>query len=122
MDAKIEDTNINITLDISKVLKGLSEDDIQHLIEDLSCEDRVIKNVADQIIHGCTDKGWHGGKTFKAEPSTALDKAIREVAKNASDVSEQEIESLKRKVKMKEERIDELWDRIHELQDTKRRV
>lgn len=116
-DVKIENNGITINLDISQVLRGLSEEDLEHLIEDLSCEDRIIKNVADQIVHGCTDKGWSGGQTFEIEPSTPLDKAKRFVAEHASDVAKDQIDSLTRDLKRKEEKNRELWKEIHKLRD-----
>jgi hypothetical protein len=122
MKAKYEDGNIVIKEDISKVFRSMSEDDLNDVIQAISCESRVIENVAQQIIHGITDEGWHGSKGFDAEPSTALDKAVREVAEKSNDIAKEEIGRLKRMVKRKEQTIDELWNDIHELEDELNRI
>lgn len=61
----------------------------------LACEDDIIEDVTDQIIKGWTEEGSHGYKhSGDADPSTALDKAVRAVALGAGEVAVREIRQL----------------------------
>ncbi len=90
MDAKIEGCRLSVN--ISDLLDNLSIGDKAALIDFLSCQDDIIKNVVDQVLHGCTESGSYGGTCFSVEPFTALDKARREVALKAGDVAKREVE------------------------------
>lgn len=111
----IKDNKIITEIDIYDLLDELSLKEKKELILHLSCEDEVIQNVADQLIHGCTETGWHGGVANSEPPSTPLDNAVREISVNASDIAKKEIENLKRKIKSLEERKDKGWDEYHKL-------
>lgn len=113
---KVEIKDGKITIDPIDLLSELRGEDKLTLIEALSCESEVIKNVSDQIIHGCTENGWHGSISFGSEPSTALSKAIRQVTESSSDVAKAEIKKLKRLVEDSEESKNEAWRRYHEAQ------
>lgn len=68
------------------------------LADTLSCCDDVIKNVADQIVHGWTEASSHGSLLCTATdaPVNGLDYAMRLVAKNAGEVAKTEIERLEK--------------------------
>lgn len=80
-----------INIDVWELLSELSDDDLVELADTLSCQEAVIKNVADQIIHGCTDAG-SSGYTGQAEyePTTALEAARCYVADHASYMASHE--------------------------------
>lgn len=102
----------------NELIELISEDDKVDFMQSLSCHDVIIKHVADQIIHGCTDDGYSGSETMVSEsPSTPLQAARREIAVNASDVANKEIKALERALKHSKEQCDE-WNRKYfELYD-----
>lgn len=110
---KIE--NGKIIIDPIDFLSKMKGDDKIILIEALSCEDEIIQHVSDQIIHGCTENGWYGGKSFEGEASTPLDKAVRAVSEKSSDIAKKEIAKLKRIVKAKEDSAQRAWDKFNKL-------
>lgn len=113
--------NENVSIEISDpsdLFEMMSSEEKSELIESLSCQDEVIKHVADQIIHGCTENGRHGWLSGGAAPSTPLSVAVREIVMASSDLARKEIESLERMVEIANKRNDELWDRIRKLERT----
>lgn len=95
----------------NELIELISDDDKVDFMQSLSCHDVIIKHVADQIIHGCTDGGYSGGETMVSEsPSTPLQAARREIAVSASDIANKEIKALERALKHSKEQCDE-WNR-----------
>lgn len=117
MKVKIE--NSKIIFDAIELLEELSGEDQIGLIESLSCQDAVIKHIADQIIHGCTDNGYYGATGCSETPHTPLDEAKRFVAEHSGDVAKREIRHLEHLVKLKEESLRKAWEEIHKLRDNK---
>jgi len=107
---------LEITISHWDFVESLSEEEKTDLIDALSCEDDIIKNVTDQIVHLTTDNGSHGSVTSKASPSTPLSLATQEIAKNSSKIATREIKGLKREVKLARESAQEAWDKYHKLQ------
>lgn len=118
MELEIKDGKVII--DPIDILSELSGDDKIQVIEALSCESEVIQHVTDQIIHGCTENGWHGSIGFSSKPSTPLEKAIREITESSSDIAKKEIEKMKRIVKSKEDSADRAWEQYRKLRDSLR--
>jgi hypothetical protein len=96
------------------VLNSISTETKAELIDALSCERDVIRNVTDQILDGWTQNDSHGAKSVvaQAEPSDGLDWACREVAKRSGEVAKREIERLEEAVKVKDEHIQHLHDEL----------
>lgn len=116
MKTEIKEDRLQVS--IVDLLRAISEDSKVELINQFSCDSAVIRNVADQIIYGCTEGGWHGSKGSTSDkPSTALDIAIREVSKKSSEVAKREIESLERAVKREKERANDAWDEFRKLRE-----
>ena len=115
MKVKIE--NSKIIFDAIELLKELSGEEQIGLIESLSCQDAVIKHVADQIIHRCTDNGYYGYSGCSETPHTPLDVAKRFVAEHSGEVAKREIRHLENLVKLKEKSLSEAWEKIHKLED-----
>lgn len=114
MELEIKDGKLIIDpIDLLSEMDG--EDKVQ-LIEAISCESEIIQHVTDQIIHGCTESGWHGSTGFGAEPSTPLDKAVRDITEASSDIAGKEISKMKRLVKSSKDSADRAWKEYHNLQ------
>lgn len=84
----------NLTLNIVDILSSLSGEQEKQLIEQLSCSDAIIEHVTSQIVNGLTENGYSGYVGCNAEPSTALDMAIRTVAESSSGIAKCEIKKL----------------------------
>jgi hypothetical protein len=93
-----------LSLDLVDVICGMTEEEQLNLVESLSCQESVIKFVMQQVITGWTDSGYHGIKGISdIEPHSALEKAIRQIANQSSEVAKKEIESLCLRIKIMEE-------------------
>jgi len=95
MNAKYKDGSISF--DFHEFIQSAPTEDRVEMIEDLACDEAVIKHVADQIIERWTENFSSGGSmvTAQADPSwSALDVAWRRVAKASGDVAKREIERL----------------------------
>ena len=102
----------------NELLELMSEDDKVEFMQSLSCHDSVIKHVADQIIHGCTEDGFHGSIAMVDDnPSTELQKAQREIAMSLSDIARMEIYELVCAVKHHKKQADEWCKKYHDLND-----
>lgn len=100
----------------NELLELVHPDDMVDFTQSLSCRDEVVKHVADQIIHGFTEFGYHAGiSQVESEPSTALQKAVREVSLKSSDIAKQEIESLQRALANAEKQKDEYMNKYYDL-------
>jgi hypothetical protein len=98
MNVTYYDGNIQICL--IELLDWLDQNALDNLIDHLICIDEVIDGVVEQILHGWTKLGSHGSRlaSTPALPSSGLDKAIREVAKQSGKVAKREIESLEKEL------------------------
>lgn len=94
MDIKYKEGNLQI--DLHDLLDNVREEDLNEFLESVSCNDKVIKHVTDQILDKWTENGYSGGAaaTAVADPKWGLDKAWREVAKRSGEVAKREIERL----------------------------
>lgn len=109
--------NGKIIFDIPELLEQLKGEEQLNLIESLSCQEAVIKHVAEQIIDGYTERGWHGAMGCSETPHTELDKARRFVADNSGELAKNEIRRLESLVKSKEKFLDESWKENRSLRD-----
>ena len=102
-------------LSVCSLLGSMTGEAKADLIARLACDDDVIKMVADQIIHGCTDDGSCGSSYVTAHSDDSmgspLDRAQRAVALAAGDVARREIDRLKRELAHKEHQIAEMYER-----------
>jgi len=93
MKFKLSDT---VTIDAvhpEDFLCLLDENELDYFYQCLACQEEIIKHVADQIVDGWTENGSHGSKIcgVNAIPSTSLDESIRRIAKQSSEISNNEI-------------------------------
>lgn len=114
MDAKIIDGRIAVN--VSDLVDCLSDEDKDYIIEMLSCNEKVIENVASQIVTGWTEGGSHGFRSFGHTAYNGLDKARRLLAKSASEVSGKEIERLESECKRIEQDKQRILQELFELE------
>lgn len=114
MDAKI--TEGRLTVNVADLIGQLDDEGRQHVIQTLACQSEVIEAVAEQIVDGWTEAGYHGYISYGPMPHTALDKARRLVAKSAPANAEKAIERLERIAVDAEKRASDLQTRLIELE------
>lgn len=119
---KIEIKEGKVTIDAYELIDNFSGEEKLKLIECLACQNEIIKHVADQIISGWTENGWHGSKGYSETPFTELDKARRFVAENSGELAKKEIQKLENLVKVKEEFLNKSWTENEKLQDELREM
>jgi hypothetical protein len=114
-----------VTLDLRDILEKLGPDEVEEIADYLSCNDKIIKNVADQIVEGMTSMGSYGSISHTPEkPSTPLDKAVRQVAEASSDIAKGEIGAMSSRLEKLTEQKDQVtnwaWAMYHAWNDIQR--
>ena len=104
-----------IEIDAQDIFDNLPRDSVLELIESLSCSELVIKHVADQLLEGWTENGYHGSKCTGLTPSTEINIARDKIAKGADDIAKDRIAELERLVKAAEDLTNAGWDAYHKL-------
>ena len=111
--------NINedgkLILDVNDIFDNLPNESIPDLIERLSCSEQVIKHVADQLLKGWTESGYHGSISKGLNPSTEICIARDRIAKGAGDIALDRIKELERLVESAERLTQAGWDAYHKL-------
>jgi len=108
-----------LEIDMHSILQDVSPEKVIEMLENLACNDAIIKHVADQIIDRWTENSCSGGSnwTIPADASrgTPLDEAWRRVAKASGDVAKDQIERLERGLAQRDEQITKLHEQIREM-------
>lgn len=100
----------------NELIELIDDKDKVEFMQALSCHDVIFEHVADQIINGCTDDGFHAATSLvKSNPSTPLDRAKRRVGLMASDIAESEISNLERALERAEMQKEEFMNKYYEL-------
>jgi hypothetical protein len=100
----------------NELLELIEDEDKIHFLQSLSCNESVLKHVADQIMYGCTEGGYHASiGEVKSEPNTILQNAVRIIAKNSSDIADSQITKLELKLKELEESNNEWRCKYYDL-------
>ena len=109
--------NINsegkLVIEVQDIFDALSHDATLELIESLSCSEIVIKHVADQLLEGWTENGYHGSICSGLTPSTQINGARDKIAKGANDIATKRIAELERMVALEKEATKTAWDSYH---------
>jgi hypothetical protein len=113
---KVKYTDGDLSLNLVDVIHEMTEEEQLLLVESLSCQSSVIEFVGQQITKGWTESGFHGGRYWgSAEPSTPLDKIMREIANKSGEIAEKEIKRLCDLVKFQEEQLKKRNDEFYAL-------
>jgi len=116
MTVKATIENGKVVLDYCELLGEAEGRELELLVQSLACQDDLVRHVADQLLEGWTEDGYHGGKVGDASGSgTPIDKARRRIALGADKVAKETIEALQRALKQAEERSAEGWSKYHKL-------
>ena len=93
-----------LSLNLVDVIHEMTNEEQLLLVESLACQDSIIEFVGQQITKGWTESDFHGGRYWgSAEPSTPLDKLMREIANKSGEIAEKEIKRLCDLLKLREE-------------------
>lgn len=103
-----------LQFDFHDCLRSLPAEQRLQCIEDLSCDEEILKHITDQLVEGYTEGGYSGGTiiTAPADSSrgTALDHALRRIAKASSPIAERQIMKLEDALTRATERLREMED------------
>lgn len=117
-------TKGTLEIDLHSLLESVAPEHRVDLIESLSCDEEIIRHVADQIISRWTENVYSGASWVTAPSDDtrgcALDVAWRRVAKASGEVAKREIERLESALKSREDEIARLNLFIHELHQRRR--
>jgi hypothetical protein len=106
-----------LSLELVDVIHEMTDEEQLLLVESLSCQDSIIEFVGQQIIKGWTESGFHGGRHWGgAEPSTPLDKLIREIVEKDDEITKKEIKRLCDLVKFHEEQTKKEHEKLFALE------
>lgn len=110
-ECKEKDGKVVIELDVDKILtEVMTEKQLDDLIQSLSCQDYIIKCVADQIIEGFTDNISCG--SWCIDGSGALQVARKRIIDNISSIKDISFIDMERKVEYLEDVIARLKDEL----------
>lgn len=117
---KVEYKAGNIIMDLHDLLRFVSPETKQEMIESLACDDDIIRHVVEQIISGWTENMYCGGSacTPSANPLLPLDKARRDIAKHSGEIAKAEIEKLENTLASSMKLNNELYGEIHDLRNS----
>ena len=103
---RINNTTLEINL-AGVIDELLSSGKNSDLLQSISCNDNVIQNVVDQIIHGMTTGGYSGSENIMSDSLMPLQKARQEIALSSSQIANDEIDRLKKIVAYYTTRVEE---------------
>ena len=114
---KVKYIDGELSIDLVDIIHEMTDEEQLLLVESLSCQNSVIKFVGEQITRGWTiEGGLRGGRYWgSAEPSTPLDKIMREIANKSGEIAEKEIKRLCDLVKFQEEQLKNRNDEYYAL-------
>lgn len=95
---KIDIENGKIIFDVDDLMRQIPDDKVRGIVEVLSCNEELIDFVMEQVFGAWTENGYYSGRAVIAteDPTCALDRACRRVAKESGDVAKKEIEKLEK--------------------------
>jgi len=113
MNINIE--NGKIIFDVDDLMRQIPEDKVRGIVEVLSCNEELIDFVMEQVFGACTENGYYSGRAVIAteDPTCALDRACRRVAKESGEVAKKEIERLEKALAYERARNGELVDKLY---------
>jgi hypothetical protein len=122
MNIKISDYFSMHFSEPNELLELIEEEDKIQFLQSLSCHESVFVHVADQIIHGCTEDGYFSSTgEVHSTPNTDLQNAVRRIAKNSSEIANNQITELESKLKSMEESNKSWQDKYYDIYHNGRR-
>lgn len=104
-----------LTLDLCDIFDGITDvDTLMEIAQRIGCHDKVLEAVAQQIVHRCTDEGWHGMTAGRVDShATGMDAAIRMVIMGRDDVCKREHLRLEEALTYERDRAQKAFDELH---------
>jgi hypothetical protein len=114
---QVEIVEGKLQVEVVDLLERVDADKLMSLADNLAITDQVIQFVVQQILDGWTELDSHAGTCVRPspDPCTALDTAVREVAKRASEVARKEIERLEETLRKERRESEELSQQLADL-------
>ncbi len=99
-----------LEFDLTDLLDSVNAESKVSLIDDLSCDEAVLKHVVDQILSGWTEEMNCGCSDYPEHsvPRYSLSFARREISKKAGELAKETIEKLEKALSTAEKRIQDL--------------
>jgi len=112
---RVEITGDKITLDLRDIFDGVTDADVLlEIAQRIGCHDKVLEAVAQQIVHRCTDEGWHGMTSSRVDShATGMDAAIRMVIMARDDVCKREHLRLEEALTYERDRAQKALNELH---------
>jgi len=108
----------DVVLTLIDIMDQMPPEALLETIESLSCAEAVIKHVADQLLEGWTENGYHGSMDCSSiEPDCAINVARARIEKAADKLAVDRIAELERTCKHLKESGQLGWDAYHKLND-----
>jgi hypothetical protein len=106
-----------LKIGVWELIEYLPKEKLLEFMETYACHDVIIKHVADQILEGWTENMCCGGTAYPvpANPQYGLDRAIREISKNSSELAKEEIGKLEAALLQRDEHIQKLNEENYKL-------
>ena len=102
------------------LFEGMPEHVRMELIESLSCDDGVIQHVADQILKGSTESGYHGSIGSPSLHPKGIEYAQRLLAKHHGDLVKTVIDDLEKDLARKQKTINALNSELISFRERRR--
>jgi len=124
LDNTMKYENGEIKIDAWELIQYLPKEKLLEFIETFACHDVVIKHVTDQIIEGWTENMCNGGKDYptKSEPNSGWDCARRRIAKESSELANEEIGALEGSLKYHEDEMQKLREENWKLRESNQKL
>jgi hypothetical protein len=105
-----------VGLDVVAMIAALGQKHRAYIIQALACQQEVMDEVMNQVLDGYTTDGWYGPKGYGGNPDAThgIDGARMRIAKGASKLAAEEIDSLKRAIESAKKLGQKGWDAYHE--------
>lgn len=112
---KVEINGDKLTLDLRDIFDGITDPEVLlEIAQRIGCHDKVLEAVAQQIVHRCTDEGWHGlTSTYVSSHATGMDAAIRMVIMARDDVCKREHLRLEDELNYERDRAQKAINELH---------
>lgn len=117
MNVELEGTKLNLNIDLRELFQDVTAPQVLlDIAQNLAITDKVIMAVAEQIVHRCTEEGWHGlTSNHVGEHAYGLDLAIRMVIMARDDICARERKRLSVALEDAERRAREAWQEVHDI-------
>ena len=109
--------NGKVILEAHELFDNMDADEKNKVVQSLACQDDIIRHVADQLLEGWTEDGYHGLTGGHTASNGALDAARRRIAEGAGQEAATTIRALEDALKREKESCQKWVRAYHNLND-----